>query len=266
MFGSKRARLAVIVAGGAALVLAISSAAVAAGSANVVAPNAHVNGLTNGQWSAEQWTWELTAPNDPTHQVVDPNPGTAAQPEPVDCSLGQHGNVWFLAGTTYAQHFSTAYRSCNVPAGKFLYFPLIDVWGDNLSCPGTPNTTLTAEQLQSILAEQTDNIVPGSLHASVDGQAVANLHDASTPFRAQASGFSYTLPADNALGPNLCKGVSFPAGTMPPPPGAFADGVYVMLPPLAVGTHHIDFGGAESGGPIGSFGQEIHYTITVTSR
>ena len=51
---------------------------------------------------------------------------------------------------------------------------------------------------------------------------------------------------------------------MPPPPGAFADGVYVMLPPLAVGMHHVDFGGAESGGPVGTFSQEIHYTITVT--
>jgi hypothetical protein len=263
MLGSKRARLALIVAGGAALVLALSSAAVAAGSGSVIPPNARIDGLTYGQWSARQWTWELTAPNDPAHQVVDPNPGTAAQPERVDCSLGQQGNVWFLAGTTYAQHFSTAYRACRVPVGKFLYFPLIDVWGDNLSCPGSPNTTLTAAELQSLLAEQTDNIVPGSLHASVDGQAVANLHDASTPFRAQASGFSYTLPANNAVGPIVC-GVSFPAGTMPPPPGAFADGVYVMLPPLAVGTHHIDFGGAESGGPIGTFSQEIHYTITVT--
>ena len=57
------------------------------------------------------------------------------------------------------------------------------------------------------------------------------------------------LPADNALSA-FCPGDPFPAGTSPPSPGAYADGVYIMLAPLAAGVHHISFAGAESGTPV----------------
>ncbi len=37
-------------------------------------------------------------------------------------------------------------------------------------------------------------------------------------------------------------------GTSPPrPPGAYADGVYIMLDPLSVGIHHITFAATGSG-------------------
>ena len=72
------------------------------------------------------------------------------------------------------------------------------------------------------------------------------------------------LPADNALSA-FCPGDPFPAGTSPPSPGAYADGVYIMLAPLAAGVHHISFAGAESGTPVfGAFGENVTYTITVT--
>ena len=52
------------------------------------------------------------------------------------------------------------------------------------------------------------------------------------------------------------------------PPGdtrVYADGVYIMLAPLAAGVHHISFAGAESGTPVfGAFGENVTYTITVT--
>jgi hypothetical protein len=218
--------------------------------------------MTYGQWSAAQWTWELQATDDPTHPVVDQNPGTATNPEPVNCALGQSGNVWFLAGTTYAQPFTTTYRSCSVPAGRFLFFPLVDAWLDNLSCPGTPDGTLTADQLRAGITPFIDGVDTASLHASVDGRSVGGLTGDPAAFRAQGNGFVYTLPANNALGPFGC-GTPFPAGTMTPPPGAFADGYYVMLPPMSVGTHQLSFGGSESAGG-STFSQDIHYTITVT--
>jgi hypothetical protein len=46
---------------------------------------------------------------------------------------------------------------------------------------------------------------------------------------------------------------------MPPPPGAFADGVYIMLTPLSVGVHHLNFAATESGAA-----ERVTYTITVT--
>jgi hypothetical protein len=168
-----------------------------------------------------QWAWEIEAPNNPTHQAVDPNSGTAQAPEPVNCALGQSRNAWFLAGTTYAQAPVPTYRSCTVPSGKFLFLPLIDSWVDNLNCPPSPPFTMTADELKAIVADQTDSIVAGSLQASVDGNAVPGLDDSGSAFRAQANGFSYSLPANNALGVVFC-GAALPAGTTPPPPGAFA--------------------------------------------
>jgi hypothetical protein len=259
MVGFRKHRLAIVAVACATVIGSgmTSASAGGGGPATVVPPNARVGGRSYSAWSAAQWAWEIAAPNDPTHQVVDPNSGTAASPEPVNCALGQSGNVWFLAGTTYAQSFQTAYRSCTIPHGKNLFFPLIDAWIDNLSCPPNPPTTLTTEELLAQITPFIDAIDPGSLHATVDGRSVAGLTDSSTAFRVQALDFSYTLPANNALGVVAC-GASLPAGTTTPPPGAVADGVYVMLPPLASGTHQIDFGGSSSG-----FDEEIHYTITV---
>jgi hypothetical protein len=244
------------------IAVAAAGAGAAGGPAPVIPPGARVGGLTYGQWSAAQWRWEIGAPNDPTHQVVDQNPGTPASPAPVNCALGQSGNVWFLAGTSYAQPFTTTYRSCNVRAGKFLFFPLVDDWLDNLGCPGTPNSTLTADQLRTAVSQTVDTVDTTSLHASVDGQPVRSLTQDPAAFRAQANGFIYTLPANNALGAFAC-GTLFPAGTTPPPPGAFADGYYVMLPPLCVGTHQLSFGGT-SNFEGSTFTEDIHYTITVT--
>lgn len=247
----------------------VASPAAANGNAppapGVVPPSSTVQGLTYAQWSATQWQWELQQPNAADSPVVDPNPGTAAQPEPVDCTLGQTGSVWFLAGTTFLQGYSTAYRSCSVPAGVYLFFPVIDVWNDDLNCPGAPSFTLTGQQLRQLAQKQTDTIVPKSMSVTVDGQAVKGLNNSSTAYRAAANGFSYTLPADNALSA-FCPGNPFPAGTSPPsPPGAYADGVYIMLAPLSVGVHHINFTAAETGTPtFGPATQNVTYTITVT--
>jgi hypothetical protein len=97
---------------------------------------------------------------------------------------------------------------------------------------------------------------------------VSGLADGHSAYRAPSPRFSYALPADNAG--TLC-GCSFPAGTTPPPPGATADGVYLMLTPLSVGSHMIRFGGeinvpsGQPGGPL-DFIEDINYMITVTAR
>jgi hypothetical protein len=247
----------------------VASPAVADGTApptpGIVSPSSTVQGRTYSQWSATQWQWTLQQPNVMDSPVVDPNPGTAAQPEPVDCALGQTGTVWFLAGATFLQGYSTAYRSCSVPAGVYLFFPVIDVWNDDLSCPGTPSGTLTGKQLRQLAQQQTDTIENKSMSVTVDGLAVKGLTNSTTAYRAAANGISYTLPADNALSA-FCPGNPFPAGTSPPnPPGAYADGVYIMLDPLSVGIHHISFAAAESGTPtFGPASQNVTYTITVT--
>jgi hypothetical protein len=229
-----------------------------AATPGVIPPQARVGGRTYSQWSAAWWQWQLESPNAPKNPNVDQNPGTKANPEAVDCSAGQSGNVWFLAGTTFAQPYTTAYRSCIVPTGTFLFFPVIDAWADNLNCYPGPPFTSTSQQLAESVQAQIDSIVPGSMSVTVDNVAVAGLEDSTTIYRAAAGGFFYTLPKNNFLS-LACPSPPFPAGTTTPAPGAFADGVYIMHTPLSVGVHKLHWTAEISG-----FSQDVSYTITVT--
>jgi hypothetical protein len=145
-----------------------------------------------------------------------------------------------------------------------LFFPVIDTWVDNLNCPGQPTATLTGDQLRQLVHQQTDNIVTRSMSVTIDERSVQGLSDSLTAYRAAAGGFSYTLPGANWFSPQFCPGNPFSVGTNPPPPGAYADGVYIMLAPLSPGIHHLNFTGAESGGPFGPASENVSYTITVT--
>jgi hypothetical protein len=267
--GGHRARLfapLLLVALVALFVGAVPSQALAATtvpSPGVIPPWANPYGRTYSQWSAAQWQWEIQSQNIPANgQAVDPNPGTPNQPEAVDCAVGQSGHVWFLLGISAFQSYSTAYRSCTIPTGVGLFFPVIDNWQDNLPCPGQPPGTLTADGLRQAVQQVTDSIVPGSMAVTIDGRSVGGLADSSTAYRAAAGPFFYTLPGNNALSA-FCPGDPLPAGTMPPAPGAFADGVYIMLAPLSAGVHHLNLTGATSSGPSGPFSENVSYTITV---
>src|SRR2546426_9180027 len=71
----------------------------------VLAINGQVGGLTYGQWSARWWQYAFSVT-------------TFA-----NCPVEPSGQMWFLAGTTGGP----ATRSCTVPAGKNIMFPLFNV-------------------------------------------------------------------------------------------------------------------------------------------
>lgn len=170
--------------------------------------------------------------------------------------------MWFLAGIGFAEPYQTAFRSCTVPAGKMLFLPVIDAWVDNLNCPGQPSGTTSAQDLASTVAAQEASIVSGSQSVTIDGTSVPGLTDSSTIYRATAGAFSYRLTTTSILN-SFCPGDPFPAGTTPPPPGAYADGVYLMLAPLSPGVHHLHWTAQETGGPLGSTQQDVTYVLTV---
>jgi hypothetical protein len=158
-----------------------------------------------------------------------------------------------------------------------LFFPLLNDEFDNLYCP---NSTFTAAELKAAAKLGIDDIVPGSMSATIDGKAVRGLKSGRSRYRSPSTWFSYRLPADN-VGRTLaaCGKKSFPRGTRPPAVGghrgAIADGVYLMLAPLRPGVHTISFGGEINipgtpppAPPQGQtdFIQNINYTITVTPR
>jgi len=270
---------------GAALGLAVATAMVipagaAAASATVLPPQSRPFGATYGQWDARWWQWLLQTP-------VNINPefsatGAPGSPAPVDCSAGQSGKVWFLGGTfapttpAGAPPASNVYRTCSIPSGTFLFFPLLNDEFDNLTCraDGSPASLgWRAAQLKNAAAMLIDDIVSGTMSATIDGASISGLADAHSVYRAPSPWFSYSLPSDNVgqffAGPTG-EPCNFPAGTQPPVPGATADGIYLMLAPLSPGVHQIHFGGKVDYpgtdpviGPAFTFVQNINYTLTV---
>ena len=252
----------------------------------VIPPRAHPYGRTYGQWNAQWWRWLYQTPYSDSPVMTDP-PGTPDAPAQVNCAGGQHGKVWFLGGTFSPTSptpppdsppqpaRSDVYRTCRIPAGTALFFPLLNTEFDNLGC--LQNTTLTAKQLRTAARTGIDDVVEGSLSATIDGKRIRGLNRPNTRYRAPSPFFSYRLKRDNVT-QLVCKQPR-PGGTRPPAVnghgGAVADGIYVMLAPLRPGTHTIHFGGEliipatpkppPPWGPT-DFVQNVNYTITVTPR
>ena len=93
-----------------------------------------------GRLAADGWQWVLGIPAD-SNPLLDQTGANAA--------VGQCGPVWFLAGTTGG----SAERAITVPAGKSLFFPLVNnVW---IGTPGDPpwrrpyTDTTTGEKYRS---------------------------------------------------------------------------------------------------------------------
>ena len=208
----------------------------------VLPPDSHPFGKTYGEWNAGWWQWFFSVP-------ASKNPGLATNGT-LDCSVGQSGNVWFLAGPFLTSGSFT--RSCTVPVGKALFIPLINSWVDNV-CNTPP---FTVDQLRALAAS---SVIPTeNLHASIDGNPLTNLES----YRAISPVFSYTLPPspdnliDAAFGVSL-PGPCWPSLTVTP---AVADGFYIMLTPLTAGSHTINFGGSGPGITL-----DVTYNLTIGS-
>jgi len=221
------------------LVLAVPSARAGDEGPKVIPPESVAYGRTYGEWSA---AWNQWADSIPTaqHPLFDNGP----------CSVEQSGPVWFLGGK-FCQVGGTCgttgvRRFCTVPAGKALFFPVLDAENSTLE---TPTLTQIAD-----LRLSTESAIDGTtgLFCEVDGAPIPHLKER---FRVQSAAFGFTLPSDNfftAVGEG-----PFSAGTYFP---AVDDGVYVMLPPLPHGHHVIHFGGSFAGGV---FTLDITYYLTV---
>jgi hypothetical protein len=157
-------------------------------------------------------------------------------------AVGQSGQVWFLAGTFCTDINCTegiATRSLAIPAGKALFFPIINSYCSDLVGSGT-----TEAELRDCAKGGVDLGV--GLACEVDGVPIQNL----AAYRAVSSLFTFgPVPADNIAGA--------PAGSTSI---AVTDGYWIMLAPLPVGPHSVHFAGAF--GPYFSLDVTYHLTIT----
>ncbi len=137
---------------------------------------------------------------------------------------------------------------------------LIGYWADNTACPTPLN--YTPAELEGFIGPTMDQAA--NLHCTIDGVRVKGLSDGlHTAYRTKVT-FDYTVPPANNI--ILWQGLDCYAATGPTPSpivvsNAVADGVYVFLEPLAVGSHTLQFGGTVPG-----FTEDATYQITVTKR
>jgi hypothetical protein len=220
------ARLAVLTVIAVFLTVVVPSHGVAAQGANHpgVLPPGSQYGKTFGQWGAAWWQWALGQPA-ATSPLVDP---TGA-----NCSVGQLGSVWFLAGN----FGGTDVRSCTIPANTAVFFPVANAF----SCtdPGG-----TASFGQNRVVSRSSLKDARNLRAEVDGVAIQQLQR----YQAHSTNFNIVLPNDNIFG--------VPAGVCT---NAAADGIYIMLAPFTPGAHTIHFHAEFTGGPT-----DVTYNLTVS--
>jgi len=195
-------------------------------------------GNSYGEWSARWWQWLLSIP-----AAVNPNLDATG----ANCQQGQSANVWFLAAT----FGGPAVRSCTVPVGKALFFPLINNVGFQ------PNPTDTLNSLRKQAAGPIDNVSITSLVCSIDGVRCA----------VDLSLFRVTSPSFSLISPpgGLLTAGGYNDTTNPP---FVSDGYWMFVGPLLRGHHVIKFGGSSSGDPsavppVSPFSVDVTYNLTV---
>jgi hypothetical protein len=231
-------------------VVLLLTAVTASAQSFVAPPESLPGGLSYPQWSAKWWQWAWSVP-----LFVNPLFDTTG----VDCAVFQSrsGPVWFLAGTTGFD----ATRNCIVPAGKMIFFPIINI-GNDYPCPDIqfqPGPRQSLEQFLTIGygpyfgARQYIDHVTG-LSATLDGVPVQDLSLPPENSKYRATSPMFTFQGDPSLqvwdpcvGPRH-KGVS--------------DGYWVMLKPLPTGPHTLTFSGTETW-PSGPFTVTVTYNLMI---
>lgn len=215
--------------------------AVAAGTATEATPakagaasiGGKVGGLSPAEWTVRWWRW--------THGFAD-GARPYQDPDGSRCALGQdeHGPVWFLAGTDGR---SEVRRRCQVPAGKHLLVPVINMY---FHAPRIGEYAHSCGQVKAQVMVNNDALV--SAVAVLDGKALPR------PARLTSRCFD-----------------PFPEGDEedrkhPGPYHAAADGYWLLLPPLAPGRHRLVIGanyGNDADADFGRMIQNFEYELQI---
>lgn len=193
----------------------------------------NVYGRTIGNWGHRWWQWvsNAAAADNPTLQNGS-----------VDCSAGQSGKVWYLAGN----FGGTSERSCSIKKGRALFFPLFNgIFWTPLD-PNIPEDCTDETSCRAGVAVNTDALTNWT--CTVDGTPCAWF---AQIVRAQSGARPFNIPA----------GSSFTAFGYAPGVRevSISDGYWVMLDPLPRGAHDIRFTAATAGG----FLLDVTYHLTV---
>jgi hypothetical protein len=189
----------------------------------ILAPGAVVAGKSIADWTADWWTWSLQAP-----LAANPLSDTTG----ASANQNNNGPVFFIAG-------NTATRNFDVPAGRPILLPMINLF-DVESVPPDPPTATLGDRMTAVdLVVQAwlNAVDTGSLFASIDGNAVVNPAN-----YLEVTGYFDMGPTQAG---SLLESFGLPAGTDAFP--TKSGGYWLMLDGLAPGLHELHFGGASDG-------------------
>ena len=192
-------------------------------SADVLEPGTGIAGRSPEQLTVLWWQWAMSVPGS-SSPVNDP---TGA-----NCAAGQNGDVWFLAGGFGS---SKVRRSCDVPAGKFLFFPILQ--------KGDRSRTCDAARAGARL-RMTDAL---ELTAEIDGVPVPN------PKRFRVSS-QECFDVYGKVSPMLGKAEPFPSAS---------DGYWLLVTPLAKGRHTVRFTARYGSVIANGLEQDVEYELKV---
>ena len=216
MSRSPRLRLAsLFVFGFLPLLTVASTSTVADGGARrnvsslVFPPNAHPYGKSHGEWVAEFWQYAMEFPVE-GHPFLD-------TPE-YDFAARQSGKVWFWSAPD-----GPITREVDIPHGTALFLTIRDVEVSSLEEP--PFFGATEQEQRERANWFADRIVDVSV--TIDGVPVENVED----YRFESPQFSFDAPTPWIFGATGGAGTSV------------GDGYYMMIKPLPVGTHTIEYSG-----------------------
>ncbi len=201
----------------------------------VVDPGSKIHGKTYGEWSAEWFKFVYTIPSSENPFLHDDK-----------CEARQSGPVWFLTGKR-GESPVVATRHCTIPFGKYLFVPVASVSGDNVGF--SPPKSI--DELRAGCKQATDSHL--SIKCWLDGRELQGISSAmDSPYRAVSPVFNYKTVAGDLRG--------LPAGMSIDP--VVADGVYLMLEPLAAGSHTIRVAGSSAAS---SYSYVMTYLIDVAA-
>jgi hypothetical protein len=202
---------------------------------NIFPPGSKPYDLTYDKHIENFWKWLLSIPakenpiNDPTGEK---------------CATGQlntNSSLFYLA----FNNGGVSERTCEVPVGKGLFIPVMQV---ELSEKDTPGATI--EDLK--LTAKTDQDSVNSLYLKI-GDKEYNFDDLR-PYRTDTDAFNVDY-ADNGIFGIVEGG----------PTKTVADGYYIMTDPLAKGNHTVHYKSSLScldpGCAEPNFAQDIKYNI-----
>ena len=209
----------------------------------VIAPiETSPSGQTYGRWAVEWQQWAQGIP-----AAVNPLTDTTG----IHCAQRQVGNVWFLAGSFLLP--PPVIRACEIPAGKSLFFPLINTaYGAFLNDPPDTRTEEYVRAAGNCTQPVKFSVVRiDGFNVPKPGRYFTGASGSQSPI------FNVQLPPGNVFGLDETA-----ANELVLSPSA-EQGYYLFVKPLSVGRHTIRFiaSGCTSDGH-----QDITYNLTVVER